>query len=81
MKIIIGITRNPESIGELVGQRRGSKSSLTEIGPFVSKREALNWLEYLKNRIGDFEEIVAAQEPGNEAVWYGFTFEQARGNS
>lgn len=75
MRIMIGITREPGNIQELLSKYNGNAGSLTEIGPFVSKVEALNWLVYLKSRIGDIEEIIPELQSSNGAVWYGFTFE------
>ncbi len=72
---MIGITQEPDSIKKLLSKYNGSVSSLTEIGPFVSKVEALNWLVYLKSRIGDIEEIIPELQSSNRAIWYGFTFE------
>jgi hypothetical protein len=79
MRIIIGITQEPKSIKEVFSKYHGKTESLTEIGPFVSRVEALNWLVYLKSRIGDIEEIIPKQQSSNDAIWYGFTFEQASG--
>ncbi len=77
MRIIIGITQEPKSIKEVFAKYPGKTGSLTEIGPFVSRVEALNWLVYLKSRIGDIEEIIPKEQPSKDAIWYGFTFEQA----
>lgn len=76
MKVIIGVTRNPERIKESFSQYNGLDGTLTEIGPFVSKLDALNWLVYLKSRIADFQEIIPGVQSGDHALWYGFTFEQ-----
>jgi hypothetical protein len=77
MKIFIGITQEPKKIKELLPKYHGKTDSLTEIGPFVSRLEALNWLVYLKSRIGNIEEIIPKTQSNKEAIWYGFTFEQA----
>lgn len=74
MKIVIGITQEPQQILDTLSE--AEKVTLTEIGPFVSKIEAANWLDFLKSQIGEFEEILAENQTGNEAIWYGFTFEK-----
>jgi len=76
MKIIIGITQEPKKIKGLLSVYHGKTESLTEIGPFVSEVEALNWLVYLKSRIGEIEEIIPELQTSTDALWYGFTFEQ-----
>lgn len=76
VKIYIGVTKEPERIKEYLCQHHGQDGTLTEIGPFVSRLDALNWLVYLKSRIGNFEEIVPKDQADIQALWYGFTFEQ-----
>ncbi len=75
MKIIIGITQEPGKAKQLMSKYNGNARSLREIGPFVSQVEALNWLVYLKSRIGDIEEIYPEDDTATESIWYGFTFE------
>ncbi len=76
MKIIIGITQEPEKFKEFVTLQYGETGTLTEVGPFKSKIDALNWLVYLKSLIGDFEEIIPDLQSGKDAIWSGFTYER-----
>ncbi len=78
MKILIGVTKEPKRIKEYLENHHGQNGTLTEIGPFLSRLDALNWLVYLKSRIGDFEEIIPGLQSGDDDVWYGFTFEQPK---
>jgi hypothetical protein len=80
VKILIGITKEPEKIKNYLHQHHGQDGTLTEIGPFVSRLDALNWLTYLKSRIGNFQEIIPASQAGEDDLWFGFTFEQAGDN-
>ena len=80
MKILIGVTKEPEQIKNYLYQHHGQDGTLTEIGPFISRLDALNWLVYLKSRIGDFQEIIPASQSGEDDLWFGFTFEQAGHN-
>lgn len=77
VKIIIGVTQEPEKIREYVSQHHGDKGTLTEVGPFLTTLDALNWLAYLKSMICDFQELIPTPSRGKESLWYGFTFEQA----
>jgi hypothetical protein len=77
VKIIIGITQEPGKLKEYVTQHYGETGSLTEVGPFLSKIEALNWLVYLKSVIGNIDEIIPKRQSEQEAIWYGFTYERA----
>ncbi|TKB11695.1 hypothetical protein [Desulforhopalus sp. IMCC35007] len=76
MKIMIGVTREPEKIKDYLCEHRGLHGTLIEIGPFVSRMEAFNWLVYLKSRIGSFQEIYPETKANGQSLWYGFTFEQ-----
>ncbi len=76
MKIIIGITQEPAKLKDFVSQHYGEAGSLTEVGPFLSKIEALNWLVYLKSVIGNIDEIIPERQSVQEAIWYGFTYER-----
>jgi len=80
MKILIGVTKEPEEMKHYLYQHHGQDGTLTEVGPFVSRLDALNWLVYLKSRIGNFQEITPTAQTGENDLWFGFTFEQAGGN-
>jgi hypothetical protein len=77
VKILIGVTKEPERIKDYLSQHHGQAGTLTEVGPFPSRVDALNWLVYLKSRIGNFQEIISASQVGEDELWFGFTFEQA----
>lgn len=76
LKILIGVTKEPEQIKTYLSKYHGQKETLTEVGPFVARVDALNWLVFLKSRIGNFEEIIPEVHGEQDGVWYGFTFEQ-----
>jgi hypothetical protein len=76
VKIFIGVTKNPEKIKDYLYQHLGQDGTLTELGPFASRLDALNWLAYLKCRISNFQEITPTSQAGEEDLWFGFTFEK-----
>jgi hypothetical protein len=79
VKIFIGVTKNPENIKNYLYEHLGQDGTLTEIGPFASRLDALNWLAYLKCRICNFQEITPRSQTGKaEDLWFGFTFEQPK---
>jgi hypothetical protein len=77
VKIVIGITQYPEKIEDFITLYQGEIGSVTEVGPFLSEKEALVWLDCLKSKIGEIEEMPREQHASGESVYYGFTFERA----
>lgn len=78
VKILIGITQEPAKAKKHIHQQYGKNGSLTEVGPFLTMVDALNWLVYLKSLIWDFEEIIPERQAGKDVLWYGFTFEKTK---
>ncbi len=77
VKIVIGITEKPETVRDIIAQFGGNLESLTEVGPFLSIEEALEWLNSLKAKINDIVEIPVKFDEEYETVLYGFTFEKS----
>lgn len=76
MKIIIGIFQKREDVSKFHRHRMLDISSLTEVGPFFSKNQALSWMQELHNQI-DNSEVAYIPENGDlQLQWYGFTFEE-----
>jgi len=76
--ILIGITQEPAKAKDYIEDQYGDIGALTEVGPFLSMVDALNWLVYLKSLIWDFEEVIPQQQSGKDKLWYGFTYENAK---
>jgi hypothetical protein len=51
-------------------------SSLTEVGPFFSKNQALSWMKELHSQIENSELAHIPESENNQLKWYGFTFEE-----
>lgn len=75
LKIFIGITQDLNEVETLLASHNGLASSLTELGPFWAKDEALEWLAYLSSKILTIEDITNKNGQPQDASWYGFTFE------
>ncbi len=76
VRIVIGITQDPKRIQTLLTANGGIKETLVEMGPFVSREEADNWLQFLESKIRMLKKIPPEQGHDEERLWYGFTFEQ-----
>ncbi len=76
MKIIIGIFQNKEDVTRLHRYRMLDISSLTEVGPFFSKNQALSWMQELQSQIENSEVALIPEINDQKLQWYGFTFEE-----
>lgn len=76
VKIIIGIFQKKEDVISFHRHRMLDITSLTEVGPFFSKNQALSWMKELHGKIEN-SEIAHTPENGDDTLkWYGFTFEE-----
>lgn len=76
MKIIIGIFQNKEDVSRFNKKRMLDITSLTEVGPFFSKNQALLWMNELHGRIDNSEIAFIPEYSEKQLQWYGFTFEE-----
>jgi hypothetical protein len=76
MKIIIGIFQDEQDVSKFKKKRLLDVTSLTEVGPFFSKNQALMWMQELHGRIDNSEIAFVPESSQKELKWYGFTFEE-----
>jgi hypothetical protein len=76
MRIIIGIFQNKDDVAKFNKRRMLDMISLTEVGPFFSKNQALLWMNELHSRIDNSEIAFVPENSDMELQWYGFTFEE-----
>lgn len=75
MNVFIGITQHPENLQKKISANSGSADSLMEVGPFLTREDAVAWQNYLTQKLGKTTEITPEQEKDANELWYGFTFE------
>ncbi len=76
MRIIIGIFQNKDDVAKFNKRRMLDMISLTEVGPFFSKNQAVLWMNELHSRIDNSEIAFIPEISDMELQWYGFTFEE-----
>lgn len=76
MKIVIGIFQNKEDVTQFYKRRIHDMSSLIEVGPFFSKKQAMSWMKELRSRIEKCETGFIPEQSRDDLKWYGFTFEE-----
>lgn len=81
MRIIIGIYQVKEDVAKFNKKRLLDITSLTEVGPFFSKHQALLWMNGLHSRINNSEIAFIPETTISELKWYGFTFEDCNEDS
>jgi hypothetical protein len=74
MRIVIGIFQDRDDVNKFNKERMLDISTLTEVGPFFSKNQALLWMKELHHYIAN-SEIAFIPETEKDLQWYGFTFE------
>jgi len=76
MRIIIGIFQNKDDVAKFNKRRMLDMISLTEVGPFFSKNQAVLWMNELHSRIDNSEIAFIPEISEKDLQWYGFTFEE-----
>jgi len=76
MTIMIGIHQKQDKIEKLYESMGLHAASLSAVGPFASKEEALAWQQDLTDRITDSKIIDPAGPENEQLPWYGFSFEK-----
>lgn len=76
MKIVIGIFQDKEDVARFNKKRQLDITSLTEVGPFFSKNQAVLWMNELNSRIDNSEIAFLPDDSEKELQWYGFTLEE-----
>jgi hypothetical protein len=75
MKILIGITQNPKEADEKIAQEFKISKGQTVVGPFMSSKNASDWLKFMMARSGGYEEIILPLNSSADDFWYGITVE------
>lgn len=76
MRIVIGIFQDKEDVTRFNRRRMLDFTSLTEVGPFFSKDQAMVWMKELRSRIDNSEIAFIPDQSQKNLKWYGFTFEE-----
>ncbi|WP_028583886.1 hypothetical protein [Desulfogranum mediterraneum] len=76
MKMLIGITQDPQASAAAVCRQGTDLVQSAEVGPFASQEAAGQWLEFILRRGRGYEQLpVACPDNGADASpWYGCTF-------
>ena len=72
----MGIFQDKEDVKRFYKLRILDITSLTEVGPFFSKNQAISWMNELHSRIDNSEIAFIPKHSQEDLKWYGFTFEE-----
>lgn len=76
MTVMIGIHQKQDKVDKLYESMGLHAASLTAVGPFSSKQEALAWQQDMLDKIADCQVIEPAGPDAKDLLWYGFSFEK-----
>lgn len=76
MTIMIGIHQHQDKIDKLYQSMGIHAGTLTAVGPFASKEDALFWQQELIEKITDCTVIDPAGPEDEHLPWHGFSFEK-----
>ncbi len=76
MTTMIGIHQHQDKVDQLYANMGLHAASLTAIGPFAAKEEALLWQRGMVAKLQDCEIIEPIEPDADDVPWYGFSFEK-----
>lgn len=74
MKFIIAVYQEKEDIYSRLDSLRQERREIAEVGPFSSKSQALEWMEYMKEKLKPAQVERYAVGCLYPSIWYGATF-------
>ncbi len=75
MKVLIGITQDLDAVKNAVQAKFNGLGTATDVGPFESREKAEEWMQFMRNRRDNYEEIGGPEEMPQDGTWFGFTYE------
>lgn len=78
MKSLVGIYQEKEQIDSYLGSLGINHDDIMEVGPFFSQRQAVDWMEFMKEKINNCELTCCSAECRDPLPWYGFAFPSFR---
>lgn len=76
MKVLIGITQDPEQGATTMNKDFNGRTISSEVGPFASATDASKWMEFISSRADDFEVKELPAGSVTDTPWYGITVEE-----
>ena len=74
MKFIIAVFQEKEDIYSRLDSLRQERREIAEVGPFSSKSQAMEWMEYMEEKLKPAQVERYAVGCLNPSIWYGATF-------
>ncbi|MDR2550165.1 MAG: hypothetical protein LBD10_08215 [Desulfobulbus sp.] len=73
MKVLLGIYQDKEAIDDRLNAQGIDGWDACQVGPFASQTEALEWMDYMAERLQPHavERLVVSHPP--PSIWYGMT--------
>jgi len=75
MTLLIGITQNPNEADKQIFQEFKVSGGQTIVGPFMTSKDASEWMTFMINRREGYEQIPLMSNFSGKGLWYGITVE------
>ncbi len=72
MKLLIGIYQEKEQVDRYFDSIVEESDAVVEVGPFFSQHQAMEWMEFLGNKMSNCTMAHYCSEERSKRPWYGF---------
>ena len=73
MKLLVGIYQEKEQVDRYFDSIVVEPEVIVEVGPFSSQHQAVEWMEFMGEKMSNCTMAHYAAEERNKRPWYGFT--------
>ena len=72
MKLLVGIYQEREQVDGCLDSIVVEPDAVVEVGPFSSQHQAVEWMEFMGEKMSNCTMAHYAAEERNKRPWYGF---------
>jgi hypothetical protein len=72
MKLLVGIYQEREQVNGCFASSVVAPDAVVEVGPFSSQHQAVEWMEFLGDKMSNCTMAHYSAEERNKRPWYGY---------
>jgi len=73
MRSLVGIFQKKEQVDHCLDSLGVGHNDIVEVGPFASQLQAVEWMDFIGEKIKNYELALRPAAHRNKKPWYGFT--------